>query len=260
MKTLKIGLLGTAADRPGHVPPELAAVAEPLAVCLHAARRAGPLLGKRVLVTGCGPIGALSVMAARAAGAAEIVAVDIADAPLVEIAGRRVMDRVGAPPVVVGREGQDADHPPRPVVDAAPGKQGSMAAIMLQHEQTHQEAGGGNRQGKAPIMAVDDRHRGERPESGEGHHRHDDFEHAAPVVRLAIGGENAGPGLGVGVSGSPGVSGRGQVRASNFGASEAAPSMREATVNGGWKRKALGRQAERSHLSGGRRLAPIDFK
>lgn len=62
--------------------PELAAVAEPLAVCLHAAKRAGPLLGKRVLVTGCGPIGALSIMAARQAGAAEIVAVDIADAPL----------------------------------------------------------------------------------------------------------------------------------------------------------------------------------
>ena len=37
-----------------------AAMAEPLAVCLHAARRAGPLLGKRVLVTGSGPIGALA--------------------------------------------------------------------------------------------------------------------------------------------------------------------------------------------------------
>ncbi len=35
------------------------ALAEPLSVALHAVRRAGPLLGKRVLVTGCGPIGAL---------------------------------------------------------------------------------------------------------------------------------------------------------------------------------------------------------
>ncbi len=60
-----------------------AAMAEPLAVCLHAARRAGPLLGKRVLVTGSGPIGALSVIAARRAGAAEIVATDIAAGPLV---------------------------------------------------------------------------------------------------------------------------------------------------------------------------------
>ncbi|MBN9449962.1 MAG: alcohol dehydrogenase catalytic domain-containing protein, partial [Bosea sp.] len=36
---------------PAHVGAAQAAFAEPLAVCLHAAKRAGPLLGKRVLVT-----------------------------------------------------------------------------------------------------------------------------------------------------------------------------------------------------------------
>jgi L-idonate 5-dehydrogenase len=59
-----------------------AAMAEPLAVCLHAGRQAGPLLGKRILVTGCGPIGALMVIVARYGGAAEVVVTDIADAPL----------------------------------------------------------------------------------------------------------------------------------------------------------------------------------
>jgi L-idonate 5-dehydrogenase len=59
-----------------------AAMAEPLSVCLHAANQAGPLVGKRVLVTGCGPIGALMVLVARTAGAAEIVATDIARRPL----------------------------------------------------------------------------------------------------------------------------------------------------------------------------------
>jgi L-idonate 5-dehydrogenase len=59
-----------------------AAMAEPLAVCLHAARRAGPLLGRRVLITGSGPIGALCVIAARRAGAEEIVVTDIADGAL----------------------------------------------------------------------------------------------------------------------------------------------------------------------------------
>ncbi|MEY1555538.1 L-idonate 5-dehydrogenase [Yoonia sp. R2331] len=54
-----------------------AAMAEPLAVVLHAARQAGDLVGKRVLVTGCGPIGLLAVLVARAAGAAQIVATDI---------------------------------------------------------------------------------------------------------------------------------------------------------------------------------------
>ena len=56
-----------------------AAMAEPLAVCLHAARQAGPLLGKRVLVTGCGPIGLLCILVARRAGAKEIVATDLTE-------------------------------------------------------------------------------------------------------------------------------------------------------------------------------------
>jgi L-idonate 5-dehydrogenase len=59
-----------------------AAMAEPLSVCLHAANQAGPLMGKRVLVTGCGPIGALMVVVSRYAGAAEIVVTDVAEAPL----------------------------------------------------------------------------------------------------------------------------------------------------------------------------------
>lgn len=59
--------------------PGEAAMAEPLAVCLHATRRAGPLLGKSVLVTGCGPIGILCVLAARRAGADLVVATDLAD-------------------------------------------------------------------------------------------------------------------------------------------------------------------------------------
>jgi L-idonate 5-dehydrogenase len=59
-----------------------AATAEPLSVCLHAAHQAGSLLGRRVLVTGCGPIGALMVVVARHSGAAEIVVTDVADAPL----------------------------------------------------------------------------------------------------------------------------------------------------------------------------------
>ena len=59
-----------------------AAFAEPLAVCLHAVAQAGPLEGTRVLVTGAGPIGVLTVAAARHAGAAEIVATDVIDEPL----------------------------------------------------------------------------------------------------------------------------------------------------------------------------------
>lgn len=67
-----------------------AACAEPFAVCLHAVQQAGSLVGKRVLVSGCGPIGCLTIAAARYAGAQQIVCADIAAAPLL------VAERLGA--------------------------------------------------------------------------------------------------------------------------------------------------------------------
>lgn len=65
----------------------LTAMSEPLAVCLHAVRQAGALVGKRVLVSGCGPIGCLTIAAARFAGAEEIVATDISG-PALAVAAR----------------------------------------------------------------------------------------------------------------------------------------------------------------------------
>lgn len=76
-----------------------AAMAEPLAVTLHATTRAGGMLGKRVLVIGCGPIGVLSILAARRAGAAEIVATDLSDFTL-SLAAQVGADRV----INTGRE------------------------------------------------------------------------------------------------------------------------------------------------------------
>ena len=62
------------------------AMAEPLAVALHAVNRAGSLLGRSVLVTGCGPIGAMVVIAARRAGATHIVATDVVEQTLRKVA------------------------------------------------------------------------------------------------------------------------------------------------------------------------------
>jgi L-idonate 5-dehydrogenase len=53
------------------------AMAEPLAVCLHAAGVAGALLGARVLITGAGPIGNLLALVSRTGGAREIVVTDL---------------------------------------------------------------------------------------------------------------------------------------------------------------------------------------
>ena len=115
---------------PPGLPLEHAAFAEPLAVCLHAVNQAGPMLGRRVLVTGCGPIGALAIMAARHAGAAEVVATDLADAPLA------VARRIGADLAVnVAREpgGLDrfaADKGWFDVVIEASGSGAALASVL----------------------------------------------------------------------------------------------------------------------------------
>ena len=56
---------------------EEAAMAEPLAVCLHAIKQVEKIFGQKVLITGSGPIGTLCVAAARRAGAEEIIVTDI---------------------------------------------------------------------------------------------------------------------------------------------------------------------------------------
>jgi L-iditol 2-dehydrogenase len=56
---------------------DVGALLEPLSVGIHATRRAGVALGHTVLVTGCGTVGLLSIVAARAAGASRVVATDV---------------------------------------------------------------------------------------------------------------------------------------------------------------------------------------
>lgn len=79
---------------PGSLSYRIAACAEPFAVTLHAVVRAGNLLGRRVLVTGSGPIGVLVVAAARLAGAAQIVVTDLFSEPL------KIAEKMGATQVV----------------------------------------------------------------------------------------------------------------------------------------------------------------
>ena len=73
---------------PDSVSTEQGALAEPLAVALHAVSRAGDLRGRDVLVNGAGPIGSLVVAAAKYRGAATVTAADISDG----LAGHRHRD------------------------------------------------------------------------------------------------------------------------------------------------------------------------
>lgn len=67
---------------PENLPLERAALAEPLAVAIHAVSLADGVAGKRVLVIGAGPIGLLVVAAAVHAGAGVVGASDVRTEPL----------------------------------------------------------------------------------------------------------------------------------------------------------------------------------
>ncbi len=67
---------------PTNLTAKVAALAEPLAVGLHAINVAGGVRGKKVFVSGSGPIGLLLIAAAKSLGAAEITASDLLDGPL----------------------------------------------------------------------------------------------------------------------------------------------------------------------------------
>lgn len=116
---------------PSGTPSRLAALAEPLSVVLHALSHAGPLLGRRVLVTGAGPIGALTLAAARFAGAT-VEITDVAPEPL------RAAEALGADRVhdVAADPGSLADPArPRGRFDAAFECSGHPAALATCLEQ-----------------------------------------------------------------------------------------------------------------------------
>jgi len=57
-----------------------------------------------------------------------------------------MMDGMAAPPEVIGRERQNADDPSDPIVRQAMPEEGTMATIVLDHEQPDQKSGGRNRE------------------------------------------------------------------------------------------------------------------
>lgn len=56
-----------------------ASLLEPLSVAMHAVRRAGPIAGKKVLITGGGPIGQLILRVVKAMGAYSITLSDVSE-------------------------------------------------------------------------------------------------------------------------------------------------------------------------------------
>jgi len=70
---------GTISRIPPNLPPHLATLSEPASSCVHAQMKAGIGLGDSVVIFGCGPIGCMHVVLARARGARKIIVVDVSD-------------------------------------------------------------------------------------------------------------------------------------------------------------------------------------
>jgi L-idonate 5-dehydrogenase len=158
-----------------HVSDGEGSMAEPLSVALHAVNRAGPLLGKSVLVTGCGPIGALVVIAARRAGATHIVATDMAAQPL------RAALKVGADQAINVAEQPEA-------LAAFTAEKGQFDALF--------EASGNQRAGRRLRCAAAARHHraaGWRDELADQYHQAKELTCAAPSAsrRICRGGGTA---------------------------------------------------------------------
>jgi L-idonate 5-dehydrogenase len=104
---------------PDNLSFDRAVFAEPLAVGIHAVHRAGDVKGKRVLVTGAGPIGASAILALVHAQAAQIVVTDIVDETLA------VAKKLGATDIINVATNKD----PLPEVDFALEMSGSAPGV-----------------------------------------------------------------------------------------------------------------------------------
>jgi len=62
---------------PDHVSFEEAALMEPLSVGIQACRLGQVKAGSHVLITGCGPVGLVSLLAAKASGATKVIMTDV---------------------------------------------------------------------------------------------------------------------------------------------------------------------------------------
>jgi L-iditol 2-dehydrogenase len=94
---------------------DAAALLEPLSVGIWACRKGGITAGTRVLVTGAGPIGLLSIQAAQAFGATEVVVSDVNPARLA------LARDLGATAVVDARTADlsDLERPPQVLLECS---------------------------------------------------------------------------------------------------------------------------------------------
>jgi len=109
-----------------------------------------------------------------------------------------MVDGVGAPPEIIRREREHAEHASDPVVGMPLAKEGAVSAIMLDHEKADQEAC--RRQGEQeaePVAEAQGRPH-QHPEQDERPGRDRELENTPPAARLAVARKELRPSAGVG--------------------------------------------------------------
>jgi L-idonate 5-dehydrogenase len=134
---------------PSTVDTERGALAEPLAVAMHAINRAGDVRGRDVLVNGAGPIGSMVVAAAKYAGAVTVTAADVADAPL------KIAKAMGADGVINVGAGEDLPADVELVFEAS-GAAAALGAVLHATARGGTVVQVGNLPGKAVAASLGD--------------------------------------------------------------------------------------------------------
>jgi hypothetical protein len=80
--------------------------------------------------------------------------IDVANASMIEITRARMVMGVGAFPEIVRRQGENADDPSDPIVRQTVAEERSVAAIVLNHEEAHEESCGRHDEQQGNPVAV----------------------------------------------------------------------------------------------------------
>ena len=100
-----------------------------------------------------------------------------------------MMERMIVPPVTVRSQRHDADDPADPIVGKTAAEKRTVAAVVLDHEETNEQARGRDRPEQANPVAKVERHPNQCPDDNEWHCGDRKLEAAAHAVRLAIAAE-----------------------------------------------------------------------
>src|SRR5258708_10213693 len=97
---------------------------------------------------------------------------DVTDPASVEIARTRVVDGVRAPPEVVWCQRQYTNDATHPIVRQPMVEEGAMSAIMLDHEESYEEARGGYGEQQTEPVTEGERCPHQEPKQNQRHARH----------------------------------------------------------------------------------------